>query len=1142
MMRNKLAKVVLTVGALHSGLVSALGLGELALDSSLNQPFRAEIPLRDIGGLSVDQIKVQLADATAFENAGVDRSQFLSSLQFEVELLNGGNGRIIVTTTAAVVEPYLDFIVEARWPNGKMIREYTVLLDLPVYADAAPVKTVDVSTASAAPVNTPVEAAPVAPSPAPASPVRELGGSIGAADRVAPAPRSIEQRQDLPVAEKSDEYRVQHRDTMWRIASKHRPSSYVTTQQTMLALVKKNPQAFVNGNVNRLKSGYVLSLPTEAEVKAIRHESAVEEIRIQAKEWRGERVARSSSSDSATAPASTQSSVTPMAPQLDATDKKQAPKTESTEQDVKFSIGSAGDAAEADGEVAALRAKVREEQENLEKSKLENGAMQSRVVEMEKQIEALQSLIALKNTQLAALQSGAQAPSSEMSAESLAELEETALAALPKPSEAESGAAALEQEAAGDASELSETVADKTKGKKAANPSPAKPAEPPASDSTLDSAKNWISQNIALFAGLLLALLALLVLIVKRRQNADDDTDLADFDEDLSAENESPVLFASGGEFDEGAEKAVSPFAEEHAADVFNADDFDFDKLEDDSAAQDAASDDVVFADDSVFDEHKANDAADSPGLVPQTGDVVAEAEIYVAYGRYDQAASLLKTAIEQDPENIELRLKLIDIYLDTRDQDNFEVAYGELRALNDDAAVARVKESMSAIEGVSHWLGDDGSSTGADNTINVGHQSAVDESADLDFDIGDELESVQIDEGDIDFELDDSLNADTNSETSTVSALDMTQLGEADASDADTLESLDVDLADLDFDFEGDFGTATSEAAPAEASTAPSEELSPLSASTDETEELEELSLEELEDAELDLGELDVLEVGDEPAAIPESDDDILSFDDEEVASLELGESDSADIELDELTLDDGELSVSNFENPEPEAVELGTTGLGDTDITEIAAPTLDSGDLTADANGVSAESDDDELELDLSELDMDLAEPSAASSVAETVTDASDDGLDLDLSEFDMPSETAGGATTEELDDLEVDESFFLDDDSDAEDEQRQPSSEDAPVLAAPAADLELPATDGGDAISVEDLVFDEFDAGDDEVDGFESIVDSESVATKLDLARAYIDMGDSEGAREMLEEVLQEGDAQQQADAKSLLDNIG
>jgi pilus assembly protein FimV len=146
------------------------------------------------------------------------------------------------------------------------------------------------------------------------------------------------------------------------------------------------------------------------------------------------------------------------------------------------------------------------------------------------------------------------------------------------------------------------------------------------------------------------------------------------------------------------------------------------------------------------------------------------------------------------------------------------------------------------------------------------------------------------------------------------------------------------------------------------------------------------------------------------------------------------------------------------------------------------------------------------------------------------------------LDLSEFDMPSETAGGATTEELDDLEVDESFFLDDDSDAGDGQPQPSSEDAPILAAPAADLELPATDDGDAISVEDLVFDEFDAGDDEVDGFESIVDSESVATKLDLARAYIDMGDSEGAREMLEEVLQEGDAQQQADAKSLLDNIG
>ncbi|WP_414730186.1 FimV family protein, partial [Zhongshania aliphaticivorans] len=110
MVRKRLATAVLVTGALHSGLASALGLGELTLSSALNQPFRAEIPLRDVGELDVEQIRIALADDTAFENAGVERSQFLSSLEFQVELQGGGNGRIIVTTTNTVQEPYLDFI------------------------------------------------------------------------------------------------------------------------------------------------------------------------------------------------------------------------------------------------------------------------------------------------------------------------------------------------------------------------------------------------------------------------------------------------------------------------------------------------------------------------------------------------------------------------------------------------------------------------------------------------------------------------------------------------------------------------------------------------------------------------------------------------------------------------------------------------------------------------------------------------------------------------------------------------------------------------------------------------------------------------------------------------------------------------
>jgi outer membrane usher protein len=323
---------------LHSGLVSAFGMGELTLDSLLNQPFRAEIPLRDIGELNVDQIRVRLADATAFENADVDRSQFISSLQFKVELVGGGNGRIVVTSLSSVVEPYLDFIVEARWPNGKMIREYTVLLDLPVYADDSLSQAINLSNAtSAASQNVSGQAS----SPS-FSQTREPGGSIGAVNPAPPAVRNPLQQQNLPPAVSPSEYRIQHHDTMWRIATMLRPSSYVSTEQTMLALAKKNPGAFINGNVNQIKSGYVLRVPSEAEVREIDHQAAVEEIRLQAREWRGEKVARATKTKSMPNTAST-ALAAPMAPQLDATTKPRIPALEGADEAVNFSLGGADD-------------------------------------------------------------------------------------------------------------------------------------------------------------------------------------------------------------------------------------------------------------------------------------------------------------------------------------------------------------------------------------------------------------------------------------------------------------------------------------------------------------------------------------------------------------------------------------------------------------------------------------------------------------------------------------------------------------------------------------------------------------------------------------------------------------------------------
>jgi|GEM_PF-740282 len=1091
MVRKRLATAVLVTGALHSGLASALGLGELTLSSALNQPFRAEIPLRDVGELDVEQIRIALADDTAFENAGVERSQFLSSLEFQVELQGGGNGRIIVTTTNTVQEPYLDFIVEVRWPNGKMNREYTVLLDLPVFAKASPAPTVNVAR-SVAPSAPAVKAAGVQDT----APNREPGGSIGVANRTAPLVRDVDQQQRLPAAADPTEYRVQHHDTMWKIAENLRPSSYVTTQQTMLALLKKNPKAFVAGNVNRIKSGYILRIPSEAEVQEINHDQAVDEIRNQAREWRGEKVNRVAADKKATLSTASSNAVPARAPQLDATDKtgREAPAVE--EQAVKFSVGSAGSDTAAGNEVEALRQKVREEQENLEKSVLENGAMQARVLEMEKQIRTLQNLITLKNTQLAALQTGLAKGDGDAAVAALAESE-----AISQDDEQEAMAPLADNDGgalvAGSEPDAGPAVANTPSAPEAESPIETSTAS--SDTSLMATAQAWLSNGFVKLIGLGVAILALLILILRRRGNeADSEADLAAFEASLASSDvaDADVFSAKRDnfDFDIGNTEAteLSDIAGEDSEPSFNADDFDFDKLD---AATDAT-------DDLGMDEGEITvSAVETESVQPQTGDIVAEADIYVAYGRYDQAASLLKTAIAQDPDNADLHVKLVDIYLDTRDRENFTEAFAGLRSLGDAAAIARVKESMSAIDGVSDWL--DAENEFDDLTV-AGNSTAELVESELDFELDDDL----------DFELSD-LDADkADSASDDLASLELDETGSDDlgvdfantrapeaaggeqgdkgelsddvASDskslddsvrnaeADALASLDVDLADLDFDFE------------------------PNAAVSDSAGESEKASFDFADFDDVDLGKGDAAEADlaaiAEDAGLDSKDDSALSDDD--------------DFEFDFAALDEAEEAEASAANgSEPDTLPPSSSANGDT-LSSLAA---DSDlDLDLDLSSFDAENDDELLSFEGSDAD-----------------------LDLDLTDFDAPLSPVAdldlSTESSETAAVAADDEFFVDA-ADAELDSGELASAETANKA-----------NEGEGIAVEDLSFDEFDA--DESEGeFDNLLDTESVATKLDLARAYVDMGDSDGAREMLEEVLVEGDIQQQSDAQALLDIIG
>ena len=250
--QRRLILGVASLAALHSGYGLALGLGDLHLQSALNQPLAATIELSDVAGIGPGDIRASLASAEAFERAGIERPFFLTDLRFVPTVIDS---RLVIRVESSrpVREPYLNFLVQLDRPDGALLREYTVLLDPPLYAPS-PV-TIDSVAAPRAAVQS--AAAPV---PAPArAPAREV------------APAAV-----APEAG-SERYRTRPGDSLWSIARTTRSSEAVSLQQQMDAILALNPQAFVNGDPTRLRSDQVLTLPAGSREERARVATAVAE-------------------------------------------------------------------------------------------------------------------------------------------------------------------------------------------------------------------------------------------------------------------------------------------------------------------------------------------------------------------------------------------------------------------------------------------------------------------------------------------------------------------------------------------------------------------------------------------------------------------------------------------------------------------------------------------------------------------------------------------------------------------------------------------------------------------------------------------------------------------------------------------------
>lgn len=356
---RKLVLAIAAASALSSGMAHALGLGEVTLQSSLNQPLVAEIELLEVRDLASNEVIPSLASPEEFVKAGVDRQYFLTDLKFTPVLKPNGKSVIRITSSKTVREPYLNFLVEVLWPNGRLLREYTLLLDPPLYSPQP-----SVAAAPQLPVAAPAPRPSAAPAPAPAS------AAPAAAPRpVAPAPASR--------AISGNEYRTTANDTLWEIAQRVSGGS---VNQAMLAIQDLNPDAFIGGNINRMKSGQVLRLPDEQQIRSRSNAEAIAQVAEQNAAWREGRAVASR--------------------QLDATRRTTAgaaPATAETGDSLKLLAAEAGqstrgsDAGSAGSK--ALADKLAVTQESLDSTRRENAELQGRVGDLQSQLDKLQRLV-----------------------------------------------------------------------------------------------------------------------------------------------------------------------------------------------------------------------------------------------------------------------------------------------------------------------------------------------------------------------------------------------------------------------------------------------------------------------------------------------------------------------------------------------------------------------------------------------------------------------------------------------------------------------------------------------------------------------------------------------------------------------------
>lgn len=1099
----------------------SLGLGEIDVKSFLNQPLKAEITIISARPGEVDDLLVGLANRDAFARASLSRPSHLSALKFKVIKSEDGTSAIIsVKTQTAVKEPVLNFLVEADWAKGKVFREFTILLDPPYFAQQFTKPTPKAKTAKPfSKPNTvvkPTKQTIKQPEPI-VNQVIENNSKPLNDGYVNESSITEEYSYDLSSTESSTPVEQAQAEnsqnainivdgaTLWSVAKTIKTDD-VSMSQVMLALQRINQDAFGQNNINNLKQGAVLRVPTQQDYADLSQRDAYIEVLNQNGLWNDYLVSVGHASANAS---NTQSD--------NATNTSDA--SEPTNGALSIVVAGEGESDKAAlrsnddvKQISNLRKQLLLSEEEVESLKVEKDDLSSRLKMLEAELDKrsqIDNLLTIEDGNLATMEQTL--ATAEVESETLSENDVDSAMVKDEMSNdsmeenvsdaAEMIANELESTEGGMMSdEMTDTMdsdsnADEASEMTVMNEEPTAIVQAPAtiivsetdsSSSMIDGVINALTSNPIVQGAIAIGLLLILLgakFLKGRKEKQSTEKELDTIEDSVS---EDPIDTQSGiiipnVDDDDETPINVPQMENDQPIDDFTATIAGVNAVEEDEDEFSKTA--IISADDmATLEVDAAEEQSD------EQDETLDEVDVYLAYSLFDNAEELLKEKLAITPDRADYRAKLLDTYFATQNKDAFIDEASSLKDLGDKSTKywAKVQAMGFELDGTNPMFAD---GEGGD----VGELAIVKPEV-ADFDIG--AEGDEPSSSDFDLSLDgDGTNFDLSGDAEDDAPLEFNLDDDLSSGLEKSDEELPDDLDSLDFDFDE------------------------LVEEPDSVKESKENASKVDEGLEFTLDD-DLDEKLNESVAIDET--AVIEVDDLEFTVDEI-EDDALDISIDDIEPDI---------NIEDDLVDIESTGT----MAAFTEEAITDAAIT-DAAITEKAIEEDDLIIEDNEDDIVILDETVSFSSEDDVIDLDleIDGLGIDgeddLVDFDVVEES----------DIELEEEVSFDETVNMPLVDEDRSIEKTEIVSSIDLEEELVIPDIEDIEDIDDIddIEDITDIAN--IEGLMLPDDVDEVATKLDLAKAFKDMGDAEGARHSLEEVLEEGSDEQQAEAQALLNDM-